>query len=54
MCFSYYLKRDFTNARVQFSQALQKAQDAETRKDIEERLKEIKDIQAALKQQNRN
>ena len=50
----YYLKRDFSNARVQFTQALQKAQDAETRKDIEERLKEIKDIQAALKQQNRN
>ena len=50
----YYLKRDFSNARVQFTQALQKAQDAEIRKDIEEHLKEIKDIQAALKKQNHN
>jgi predicted Zn-dependent protease len=49
----YYLKRDYGNARVQFTQALEKAQDSEKRRDIEERLKEIKDIQAALKQQNR-
>ena len=49
----YYLKRDFSNARVQFTQALEKAQDSEKRREIEERLKEIKDIQADLKQQNR-
>jgi predicted Zn-dependent protease len=50
----YYLKRDFGNARIQFTQALEKSQDTEQRKKIEERLKEIKDIQAALKQQKSN
>lgn len=50
----YFLKRDFGNARIKFTQALEKAQDSEKRQEIEARLKEIKDIQAALKQQNRN
>ncbi len=49
----YYLKRDFGNARIQFKQALEKAQDSEVRQDIEKRLKEIADIQAALKRQSR-
>lgn len=49
----YYLKHDYPNARIQFSQALEKAQDAEMRKDIQERLKEIKEDMAAAKQQEK-
>lgn len=48
----YFLKRDYGNARVQFTQALEKAQGSEKRKEIEERLKEIKDIQSVVKQQS--
>jgi predicted Zn-dependent protease len=49
----YYLKRDFGNARIHFTQALEKSQESEQRKEIEKRLKEIKDIEAALIQQKR-
>jgi predicted Zn-dependent protease len=40
----YYVKRDYSNARVQFNQALEKTQDPERKRDIEDRLKQIKKI----------
>lgn len=46
----YYLKNDFANARIQFTQALEKAQDPDQRREIEERLKEIKKILTASKE----
>jgi predicted Zn-dependent protease len=46
----YYLKHDYTNARIHFKQALEKTQDPDKRREIEERLKDIKQILAALKE----
>jgi predicted Zn-dependent protease len=46
----YYLKHDYANARIHFKQALEKTQDPDRRREIEERLKEIKQILTALKE----
>jgi len=46
----YYLKHDYTNARIHFKQALEKTQDPDKRREIEERLKDIKQILTALKE----
>ena len=46
----YYLKHDYANARIHFKQALEKTQDPDQRREIEERLKEIKQILTALKE----
>jgi predicted Zn-dependent protease len=46
----YYLKHDYANARIHFKQALEKIQDPDQRREIEERLKEIKQILTALKE----
>jgi predicted Zn-dependent protease len=45
----YYLKHDYTNARIHFKQALEKTQDPDQRREIEQRLKEIKKILTAQK-----
>jgi predicted Zn-dependent protease len=46
----YYLKHDYANAAIQFKQALNQTTDPDRRSDIEERLKEIEKIRAALKE----
>jgi predicted Zn-dependent protease len=46
----YYLKHDFTNARIHFKQALEKTQDPAQRREIEERLKEIKKVLTAMRE----
>ncbi|MFZ0724289.1 MAG: M48 family metalloprotease [Desulfobacterales bacterium] len=46
----YYLKHDYANARIQFRQALEKVENPDQRRDLEERLKEIKKILKALKE----